>query len=86
MAEHQDTFVRLAAEMMLTRHGDDAARVARERGTAAERIGDFLSGDAWRDLAHAIEAHCWLMPQRLGAPDRPQDRPTPPVAPDPALR
>ena len=71
MVENQDTFVRLAAEMMLARHGDDAAKVARERAEAAERIGDFLSSDAWRDLAHAIEAHCWLMPQRLGVPQPP---------------
>jgi len=71
MAENQDTFIRLAAEMMITRHGDDAARVARERAKVANEIGDFLSTDAWRDLAHAIEAHYWVMPQRLGAPRRP---------------
>ena len=62
MFENQNTFVRLAAEMMLTRHGENAARVARERAKMANRIGDLLSGDAWHDLAHAIEAHYWLMP------------------------
>ena len=69
MFENQDTFVR-SAEMMLTRHGEDAARVARERARMADGIGDFLSGDAWRDVAHAIEAHYWLMPQQLGIPQR----------------
>ena len=70
MFENHDTFVRLAAEMMLTRHGDEAAKVARERAKMADGIGDLLSSDAWRDVAHAIEAHYWLMPQQLCIPRR----------------
>jgi hypothetical protein len=48
--------VRLAAELMITHHGDDAARVAREAAELANESGDLSSTDAWREVAHAIDA------------------------------
>jgi hypothetical protein len=46
MIENQATFIRLAAEMMLTHHGEDAVRIARDRAAASDRARDFPSPGA----------------------------------------
>jgi hypothetical protein len=52
----EGVLLRVAAEIMIQNHGPDADRVARELAASADRVGDLLSADAWRDLVHAINA------------------------------
>jgi hypothetical protein len=47
--------VRLAAQVMIERHGLDAARIARELAASADGVGDQATSDAWTKIAHAIE-------------------------------
>jgi len=47
--------IHLAAESMMDQYGPYAARVSHERAELAEGMGDLLSADAWRDIAHAID-------------------------------
>ena len=47
--------VRIAADAMIGQHGGQGADVARDRAERAERVGDLLSADAWRDVARTIE-------------------------------
>jgi len=52
--------VRIAADAMIGQHGGQGADVARERAERAERVGDMLTADAWRDVARTIELlHEW---------------------------
>jgi predicted phosphatase len=51
-----DSVLRLAAEMMIEHHGGRAARIARDAAKTAKKSGDLLSTDAWRKVAHAIDA------------------------------
>jgi hypothetical protein len=46
----------IAAELMMAHYGADAAGITRERADLAEAMGDLRSADAWREVAHAIEA------------------------------
>jgi len=55
MAQDRETAVRLAAEFLIARHGDDAARVARDNADSADAIRDLRTADAWWDIARAIE-------------------------------
>jgi hypothetical protein len=50
-----ETVLRLATEMLITRHAEKAAEVARGHADTAEALRDLLTADAWRDIAHRIE-------------------------------
>jgi hypothetical protein len=56
MGQDRETVVRLAAEFLIARYGEDAARVARNNADSADAIRDLLTADAWRDIAHAVDA------------------------------
>jgi hypothetical protein len=47
--------VRIAADAVIGQHGGQGAHVALERAERAERVGDLLAADAWREVARTIE-------------------------------
>ena len=56
MDEDDDsTLIERVAREMLDRHGDAAAEIARDWAAIADGQRDFLSGEAWYEIAAAIE-------------------------------